>query len=206
MNTQLPVGHKHSKEYTEADKIIRYLTNPQGDVALSPREKARLDRCKKAWNLMLNYRSKKDVVSILIATAPEPIGTAHAYGIIQDAEQIFGKIGEAHKAAERVKMIEWSTKNVEIAMQDGNTKNITMALNTHYKILGFENYVPDMPNWEDLQAHQYIINLPASVLSAFKHMLDKGLVRVQEILPPPDIDSSSYEEAQEVKDDAGQAT
>jgi len=185
-------------EYKHADNIIRYLLNPNDDtIELTPTEKNKLDICKKIHGYRCNYTSKRDVASLIVSL--HGYSERQAYNLINDTEYIFGSIEGVNKDYERNFLLENSRKNIELAMASRDSLKITKALMAHYKLCGLEEIVPDLPDFSNLEQHNYIVNLPPQFLSAFKALMKSGSVNVADLLPPPDL--SSLDDAQELKDD-----
>jgi hypothetical protein len=173
------------KEYNQADKIIRYLINPNEPTELTATEQKNLDVCKKIHKFRYNFMRKTEVVAMIMAT--EDVGERQAYNLINLTEEIFGKAEAVHKDYERNFLLECSRKNIELAMKGRNSIQISKALMAHYKISGLDEFVPDMPDFSKLEQHEYLINLPGNVLDYLKMFLKSGAVKMSDILPPPNI-------------------
>lgn len=188
------------KEYRRADMIIRYLTSREDQtVELTATEKKTLDYCKEIHTLRFNFHKKSDIVALMSNT--HGISERQVYNLINETEEIFGKVEGVSKDYERNFLIERSRKNIEIAMQSRSSAMITKALMAHYKIVGLDEFVPDMPDFSKLEQHKYIINLPANVIDILKMVVQSGAVKFNEIIPPPSPDTSSIPEAKEVNPD-----
>jgi DNA-directed RNA polymerase beta' subunit len=187
------------KEYRRADMIIRYLTSPaEANVELSATEKKTLDYCKEIHTLRFNFHKKTDIVALMSKT--HGITERQVYNLINETEEIFGKVEGVSKDYERNFLIERSRKNIEIAMQSRNSNNISKALMAHYKIVGLDEFVPEMPDFSKLEQHKYIINLPVNIIDAIKHVVATGAIKLSDVIPPPTPDTSGIQEAKEVQE------
>lgn len=185
---------KDYKGYSEADKIIRYLINPEEEVELTATEKKRLDVCKQIHVYRFQYHKKSDIVSMIIAM--HGVKQTQAYSLIRLTEEIFGKVEGVHKDYERNFLLECSRKNIELAMKGRNSGLITKALLAHYKLCGLDEFVPDMPDFAKLEAHQYLINLPQNVIELLKQKVAGGDLKITDIIPPPNINFDQVPEAE----------
>lgn len=185
------------KEYNEADKIIRYLLNPNEPIDLTDTEKRNLDVCKKIHNYRYQYHKRQEIVAIIVAT--EGVKERQAYNLLKMTEEIFGKVEAVHKDYERNFLLECSRKNIQLAMSSRSSVQITKALLAHYKLAGLDEFIPDMPDFSKLEQHKYLINLPQNVTEFLKSMLKNGSVKLTDILPPPNINLSSTDEAEIVE-------
>ncbi len=185
------------KEYNYADKVIRYLLNPGDDsIELTDTEKKNLDHCKQIHTLRYQFHKKKDIV--LMMGQLHGIKERQVYNLIHETEKIFGKVEGINRDYERNFLVDQSRKNIELAMASRNSPNISKALLAHYKMVGLEEFVPDMPDFAHLEQHKYIVNLPANFIEALKQMIRAGSVKISDILPPPSMKTEGFEEAQEI--------
>lgn len=200
MSTSKEITSKSSfKEYRRADMIIRYLTSPSDQtVELTATEKKTLDYCKEIHTLRFNFHKKGDIVALMSKT--HNISERQVYNLINETEEIFGKVEGVSKDYERNFLIERSRKNIEIAMQSRNSGMITKALMAHYKIIGLDEFVPEMPDFSKLEQHKYIINLPVNIIDAIKHVVATGAIKLSDVIPPPTPDTSGIQEAKEVQE------
>lgn len=188
------------KEYNQADKIIRYLLNPNDKtVELLPTEKQTLDYCRDIHTLRSQFNSKKEIVLMMVSM--HGISEGWAYKLIKETEQIFGKTEGVHKDYERNFLVEQSRKNIQLAMNSQNSGAISKALMAHYKIVGLDEFVPDMPDFASLEQHQYMINLPNNVIDLLKGLIKSGNVKFSDIIPPPKYNTSGIQPAEEVNND-----
>lgn len=181
------------REYNEADKIIRYLLNPNEPVDLTDTEKHTLDIVKKVNDYRYQFHSAKFIVNLLVST--ENIKERQAYNYLKLTEEVFGKIGRPDKDYERTFLINKSLENLKIAFNSKNSKLISAALLVHAKLTGIFEVVPDMPDFSALQPHLFEINLPDNVQNMLQQMLQKGVLNLSDYIPPPNINTAGYEEA-----------
>lgn len=186
------------KEYNYADKVIRYLLNPGDEsIQLTDTEKKNLDHCKHIHTLRYQFHKKKDIAMMMAQL--HGLKERQVYNLIHQTEKIFGKVEGINKDYERNFLVDQSRKNIELAMASRNSANISKALMAHYKIVGLDEFVPDMPDFAQLEQHKYIVNLPANLIEALKLLIQAGSVKISDILPPPTIKTEGFDEAEVVK-------
>lgn len=194
-------AHKVYTAYKRADAIIHYLLNPDDDtIQLTDTEKKTLNYCKEIHGYRLRYFRKPDIVGLM--KSMHNLQDRQIYNLINETEEIFGKVGKVHKEYERQFLINASLKNIEIAMAGRNSTQITKALLAHYKIAGLEEFIPDMPDFSKLEQHKYIIGIPTNVLDTIKGLMKGGSLRLSDFIPAPTRDTSQFDEAKEAPDES----
>lgn len=174
------------KEYTLADKIIRYLLHPDDEsIDLTDTEKKRFDILKSIHGLRMRYNRKSDVVTLI--TQMHGIKERQAYNYVQECEYVFGSLEGVHKAYERNFLLECSRKNIELAMNTRKSDLITKALLAHYKLCGLEEVIVDMPDFSALEPNTYIVKLPKHQENALNKLLGTGVIDLRDIIPTEDI-------------------
>ena len=86
------------KKVTTLDKIRKYYLKGEDSVTLNPKQELIRINVSKAWNLMINYHSKEQVVSVLMNDGSS---RAQAYRYVNDSLNIFGDILKNHQEAKR---------------------------------------------------------------------------------------------------------
>lgn len=184
---------QHKKGYNRAERIVSYLAGVEEGVTLTETEKNVLDICSKIHGYRTKFMSKDQIANVVAKT--ENIQKRQVYNLIIETEKIFGSVGKVHKDYERQFLLTASLKNIELAMESKNSTMITKALMAHYKIAGLEEFIPEMPDFNKLEQHQYFINLPMPVVDLLRNMVGKGAINLKDIVPPPNINLSGIEEA-----------
>jgi hypothetical protein len=190
------------KEFNKADKIIRYLLNPDDDsIELTKAEKEKYDILKKIHGYRSQYSRKNDLIAIIKSV--HGVKDRQAYMLINECEYVFGKITGVDKDYERNFLLDVSLKNIEIAMASRNSLAITKALTFHYKAAGLAEFIPEMPDFSKLEQHKYIISLPPEQLQIMLAMVKRGSVSLEDFIPPPDINTSGIEAAKDLNEEDG---
>lgn len=175
------------KEYSFADKVIRYLTTPDDNsIDLTDTEKTKLDRCKAIHGYRLRFTQKEHIIELICKSYG--VKERQAYNLYNETEKIFGTVGKVSKDYERQFLLNASIKNIEIAFASRNSKLITNALMAHYRFASLDEFVPDMPDFSKLEQHKYLISLPPATLEILLNFTKSGALKLTDILPPPTTD------------------
>lgn len=177
---------KLAKEYTMADNIIRYLTNPNDDsIVLSEQEKKRYDVLKEVHGYRMRFQRKSDIVNILVKT--KGLSEGRCYALVQESEHVFGSLDGVNKAYERNFLLECSRKNIELAFATRKSEVISKALKEHYMICGLNEAIVEMPDFSALEPNNYTISLPENQQAVLMAMLAKGYVNMKDLVPHQNI-------------------
>jgi hypothetical protein len=199
MSSKEITSRLYLKEFSHADRIIRYLLNPDDEsIVLTQSEKEKFDLLKLIHGYRARYTRKADIISILINI--HGVGQRQAYNLINETEHVFGSVNGVHKDYERNFLLEASRKNVELAMASRNSLAISKALTAHYKFAGLADFIPDMPDFAALEQHNYIISLPPAVLNIIVGMVKGGSLNLADFIPAQDISTLGIEEANELNE------
>lgn len=172
--------------HTEADKIIRYLLNPEDpDCDLTESLKKKFDILKSVHSFRMRYYRKTDVIKILQEL--HNVSERQAYNYMQECEYVFGSTEGVHKAYERNFLLECSRKNIELSMNSRKPDLITKALMAHYRLCGLDEVIIDMPDFSALEPNNYTITLPPAQQVMLQGLLTKGLVNLNDVIPHQDI-------------------
>lgn len=177
---------KLANEYTAADNIIRYLTNPEDDsIKLTDTEKKKYDILKEIHALRMRYARKSDILNIIKKTSG--LKDSQCYKLIQDCEYVFGSMEGVNKAYERQFLLEASRKNIELAMNSRKSEVISKALREHYVICGLSEINVEMPDFSALEPNNYNITIPENQQKMLMTLLAKGFVNVADLIPSNNI-------------------
>lgn len=177
---------KLAKEYTKADKIIRYLTSPDDDsITLTEQEQKRYDILKEIHGYRMRFSRKGDIVNILKKTTD--LKDSQCYNLIQECEYVFGSVEGVNKAYERTFLLEASRKNIELAFATRKSEVISKALREHYLICGLNEAIVEMPDFSSLEPNNYTISLPENQKEALLKLINKGFVNMADLIPHQNI-------------------
>jgi hypothetical protein len=139
---------------TTYDRIHSYY---QSGTSLTEKE----DEIKKRWeaahSLMLLYHSREQSVPILKARFE--ISNAQAYRDINSSLKLFGDINKSNKEGMRNIHYELAMQTYKMAKEckPPDLAEMNRANALAMKILGLDREDPEMPDFENLQPHVYII-------------------------------------------------
>jgi hypothetical protein len=177
------------KSFREADVIIDYLRDPNGDTKLTLKQKTKYDRYLFIHGLRMRYKQHKYIISVL-GKAPYSRTERQARYDISEAEYIFGKAIDISADYERAFLIDVSRKNIAMAVKSGDSKSLTAAIKAHAEILGEQVDLSMMPDPTKFEQHNYNIVLPPGVEQILKMMVKGGAINLTDIIPPQSIDIS----------------
>lgn len=174
------------KEYTEADKIIRYLLSRDDEnIELTEEQKRRYDILSAIHGYRLRYQKKSDINMII--QKQFGVKERQARNYINECEYVFGSIEGVNKAYERNFLMECSRKNIEFAITSRNSDAITKAILAHYKLCGLDEVNIDMPDFSALEPNKYTISLPEAQQLLLAEFMKKGVVNLEDIIPHKDV-------------------
>lgn len=152
------------KDDTHFDSIRAHFINP--DFAISDFEKEKFNRIKTLFSLRLkNKYSRQQAINRLLEDNPS-ISQATAYREYQMMTELYGEIEEVNRAAERL----FDRENYYFLFQQLlKDRNWEAAAKVYEK---YENTFPKEDQNEvdpdKIQAHEYHLKIPPSVLKIFK--------------------------------------
>ena len=194
-------GKLYLKDFSTADKIIRFLLNPDDEsIQLTEREKEKWTLLKKVHGYRGQFSTKQQIVSTIIQV--HNLKERQAYNLINECEEVFGKVSGVHKDYERTFLLEASRRNIQIAFASRNSKNISYALLSHAKFSGLDDQVVDLPDFSSLEPNQYNIVLPPQVLAVLAKMIEIGSLSLDDFVPPQDINTIGIQEADELPNES----
>ncbi|NRT11526.1 hypothetical protein [Flavobacterium sp. 14A] len=182
------------KKVTTLDKIRKYYLKGEESVTLSPKQDAIRVNIYKAWNLMINYHSKEQAVSVL---ANDGASRAQAYRYVNDSLLIFGDILKNHKEAKRYLIEEDLMRLQQRAIRDKDGALELKVIAQRIKIGGFDK--DSDPNFdpEKMQAQTYILKAHPSVLKMIEANQDGGSIDFNAL----DTEDVDFERVNEEEDE-----
>jgi len=161
---------------SQYDKIANYMKDPSGDIStLSDHDKNTLDRWMEAFTLMRNYNSYADATAILRKRFPG-LSRATAYRDCANAISLFGDFAKASKDGIKHLTTEMVSEAYGIARAKNNEDGMTKAALAIARINGVNTTDPDLPDFDQLEPHEYVIGLPPAYLSVIEQMISGGRV------------------------------
>jgi hypothetical protein len=179
------------KKVSTDDKIRKYYLKGEAKVSLTPAQDEIRIKVYKAWNLMINYHSKEQAMSVMVNDGSS---RAQAYRYINSALAIFGDILKNHKEAKRYLIEEDLMRLQQRAIKQGDGALELKVIAQRIKIGGFDKDTLQNFDPEKLKAQTYILKVHPSVLKTIEAHQDGGSLDFNH-LDTEDVDF------QEVKDD-----
>jgi hypothetical protein len=184
------------KRYTQEDRIIEFILHPNS-VELTKTDKETLEACERIHTMRHNLHSRSQIVAFIVRT--EKVGKRQAYNLLYKTEQIFSKAGVVNKEYFRQILLEECLENIRKA-KALNPSAHTKAILAAFRVAGLEETLPDLPDFEKLMQHIYKINLPKNAEALFDKIMNEGAIDLNEHIPAPNINTNSFDEAEEVRD------
>lgn len=175
------VSPKNLKGFREADLIIAYLEDRNASTTLPKKVQDDYERYMIVHSMLMRYQQHSAVIGFL----RDKFGRTErqARQDINETQYVFGKMIQVNRDYELAYLREISRKNIEIAVNTKNTKNITMALKAHLEILGPEMDNTLLPDFSNLEPHKYSIVLPKDVQDQLSSLLKSGAINLSEAIP-----------------------
>ena len=182
------------KKQTTDDKIRKYYLKGEASVSLSPNQDEIRIKVYKAWNLMINYHSKEQAMSVMVNDGSS---RAQAYRYINSALAIFGDILKNHKEAKRYLIEEDLMRLQQRAIKEKDGMLELKVIAQRIKIGGFDK--DSDPNFdpEKLKAQTYILKVHPSVLKAIDARSDGGSLDFNDL----DTEDVDYQEVKDEEDE-----
>ena len=159
------------KKVTTDDKIRKYYLKGEASVSLSPVQDEIRIKVYKAWNLMINYHSKEQAMSVLVNDGSS---RAQAYRYVNSSLAIFGDILKNHKEAKRYLIEEDLMRLQQRAIKDKDGALELKVIAQRIKIGGFDKDTLQNFDPEKLKAQTYILKVHPSVLKTIEAHQDGG--------------------------------
>ena len=159
------------KKVTTDDKIRKYYLKGEASVSLSPVQDEIRVKVYKAWNLMINYHSKEQAMSVLVNDGSS---RAQAYRYVNSSLAIFGDILKNHKEAKRYLIEEDLMRLQQRAIKDKDGALELKVIAQRIKIGGFDKDTLQNFDPEKLKAQTYVLKVHPSVLKSIEARQDGG--------------------------------
>ncbi|MFV5696680.1 hypothetical protein ACM55G_14720 [Flavobacterium sp. LB3P122] len=159
------------KKVTTDDKIRKYYLKGEASVSLSPVQDEIRIKVYKAWNLMINYHSKEQAMSVLVNDGSS---RAQAYRYVNSSLAIFGDILKNHKEAKRYLIEEDLMRLQQRAIKDKDGALELKVIAQRIKIGGFDKDTLQNFDPEKLKAQTYVLKVHPSVLKTIEANQDGG--------------------------------
>ena len=183
------------KKVTTLDKIRKYYLKGEDKVTLTPKQEEIRIKIYKAWNLLCNYHSKEQAMTVLFN---DGCSRAQAYRYVSDALSIFGDVIKNYREAKRYLIEEDLMRLQQRAIKNGDGDLELRVIAQRIKI-GDLNKDNDLKfNPDKLAAQTYIIKVDPAVLQMIElhkngsaydfNMVDSENIPFQEVKEEDDDD------------------
>jgi hypothetical protein len=164
---------------TTFDRILAF--HKEEGIELSEKEEKIRERWDAAWTLLLNYHSQEQAANILKTKYGYSRATAHRD--VQNSIKLFGNAGKSNKEGIRHILYEYSMKVFQLAasMKPPNLAEMNKAIKNMMDISGLLENDPDLPNFQDLEPHNYELNLPADLVKTLTILVQSGAINLSEL-------------------------
>lgn len=181
------IPFKLQSEFREADKIITYLENPDGEHQITKQLQQKLDRYIAVHALKLRYKTNSFIVGILGETHNR--NKRQAMYDIQETEYIFGKVVKINHAFETAFLLEASRKNIELAFITRDNNKISKSLEAHKKIIGDKKDESQLPDFSKFEQHIYNIVIPIQIQNMLLQLSGAGAINLSDFIPSQQLES-----------------
>lgn len=182
------------KKVTTDDKIRKYYLKGEASVSLTPVQDEIRIKVYKAWNLMINYHSKEQAMSVLVNDGSS---RAQAYRYVNSSLAIFGDILKNHKEAKRYLIEEDLMRLQQRAIKDKDGALELKVIAQRIKIGGFDKDTLQNFDPEKLKAQTYILKVHPSVLKTIEAHQDGGSLDFNHL----DTEDVDFQEVKEDEDE-----
>lgn len=182
------------KKVTTLDKIRKYYLKGEHAVSLTQAQEEIRVKISKAWNLMINYHSKEQAVSVL---CNDGSSRAQAYRYVNDSLAIFGDILKNHQDAKRYLIEEDLMRLQQRAIKNGDGALELKVIAQRIKIGNFDKDTNPNFDPEKLKAQTYILKVHPSVLKALEGRVDGGSIDFNDM----NAEDINFEDVKEVEDE-----
>lgn len=168
---------------TNKDAIIAFLKNPEGDVALTDKQKSLLRWYTDAYVMLRNYTSIPDTIRVLIKFSKqvgEPISESTARRYVYDCQDVYGYASKVKPEAIRHQALEIINDAVAMARNQNDPKTMIMGADKMVAIGGVESDQPFNP--EMLQQHVIEVNLDNKGLKVVNAIAARGVVDLDALM------------------------
>lgn len=179
------------KKETTLDKIRKYYLKGEDAVTLSDKQDEVRIRIYKAWNLVINYHSKEQAMSVIMNEYG--CSRAQAYRYVSDSLSIFGNPIANHKEAEKYILNEDLIRSQQRSIKNGDEAAYLKAAALRIKLGTFDKDTTQTFDPEKLKAQTYVLKVHPSVLASIQSRQEGGFVNFNN-LNTEDVDFEDVKE------------
>ncbi len=160
-------------KFQKDDVVTRIIASYVSDsIELTKEEESMRIRLIKTWNLLVNYHSREQALSVL--KKEYNLSDAQAYRTINSAMRLFGNVFKNEKEAHRFLLFEYNQKLLQKAIKERNLEVEDKALSRMERLLPADSDLAFNP--EKLQNNPIEIKIPRELKKMFAKMIANGVV------------------------------
>ncbi|MEZ0182647.1 hypothetical protein AB9T89_10405 [Flavobacterium oncorhynchi] len=183
------------KKVTTLDKIRKYYLKGEDFVSLTEKQNEIRIRIYKAWNLMINYHSKEQAMSVIMNEYS--CSRAQAYRNVSDAMSVFGNPIANQKEAEKYLINEELIRSQQRSLKNGDEAAYLKAVSLRIKLGSYDKDTTQTFDPEKLKAQTYVLKVHPSVLAAIESRKEGGVLDFNNL----DTEEVDYQDVKEEKDE-----
>nr|WP_315245150.1 hypothetical protein [uncultured Flavobacterium sp.] len=162
------------KKVTTLDKIRKYYLKGEDSVTLTEKQDDIRIRMYKAWNLMINYHSKEQAMSVIVNEYA--CSRAQAYRYVSDAMSVFGNPMANQKEAEKYLISEELIRSQQRSIKNGDEAAYLKAMALRIKLGSYDKDDTQSFDPEKLKAQTYVLKIHPTVLASIQSRQEGGSV------------------------------
>lgn len=162
------------KKVSTLDKIRRYYLKGEDSVTLTDKQNDIRIRMYKAWNLMINYHSKEQAMSVIVNEYD--CSRAQAYRYVSDAMSVFGNPMANQKEAEKYLISEELIRSQQRSIKNGDEAAYLKAMALRIKLGSYDKDIAQSFDPEKLKAQTYVLKIHPTVLANIEKHEDGGSI------------------------------
>lgn len=162
------------KKVTTLDKIRKYYLKGEDSVTLNDKQNEIRVRVYKAWNLLINYHSKEQAMSVIMTEYG--CSRAQSYRYVSDSMSVFGNPIANQKEAEKYLMGEDLIKSQQRSLKNKDEASYLKAAALRMKLGRYDRDTDQKFDPEKLKAQTYILKVHPSVLKSIESRTEGGSV------------------------------
>lgn len=162
------------KKVSTLDKIRKYYLKGEDSVTLTEKQDEIRIRMYKAWNLMINYHSKEQAMSVIVNEYG--CSRAQAYRYVSDAMSVFGNPMANQKEAEKYLISEELIRSQQRSIKNGDEAAYLKAMALRIKLGSYDKDDAQSFDPEKLKAQTYVLKIHPTVLASIQSRQEGGSV------------------------------
>lgn len=178
------------------ERIVAFMNDRLAESDLTDHEQLLINRWNEAFTLLRNYNSTADAVALLMKRFPG-LSRAQAYRDCSNATSLFGDISKSSKEGIRHLSTEIVKDAISMARDANDYTEMRQGAKDMASINGVNLNDPDMPDFDQLEPHNYEVTLDPLSMKALQMMIKGGNIDLGTLVS----NMSSHAEDAEIVDE-----